>query len=102
MPGFKDLKGIFALRGIEDVQGINKAVGSNGKKIVVVGTGFIGRCNLATWGKVMLIMMLDGQEWRSPSALQAKEMILQSSGWRNTRCKFPPPPKGSFTYLMDL
>lgn len=47
MPGFKDLKGIFVLRGVEDVQGINKVVGSNGKKIVVVGTGFIGKWNLA-------------------------------------------------------
>lgn len=43
MPGFKDLKGIFALRGIEDAQKINNSVGGNGKKIVVVGTGFIGR-----------------------------------------------------------
>lgn len=43
MPGFKDLKGIFALRGIEDAQKINSSAGGNGKKIVVVGTGFIGR-----------------------------------------------------------
>lgn len=43
MPGFKDLKGIFVLRGIEDVQGINKVVEGNGKKVVVVGTGFIGK-----------------------------------------------------------
>lgn len=48
LPGFKDLGGIFALRGVEDVQMINKAVGGNGKKILVVGTGFIGRYNLVT------------------------------------------------------
>lgn len=42
MPGFKELKNIFLLRRVEDVQKINKAVGENGKKIVVVGTGFIG------------------------------------------------------------
>lgn len=46
MPGFKNLNGIFVMRGIEDVQGINKAAGGNGKKIVVVGTGFIGKWNL--------------------------------------------------------
>lgn len=42
LPGFKDLDNIFALRRVEDVQRINNAVGENGKKIVVVGTGFIG------------------------------------------------------------
>jgi NADPH-dependent 2,4-dienoyl-CoA reductase/sulfur reductase-like enzyme len=42
MKGFKDLDNIFVLRGVDDVQRINKAVGENGKKIIVIGSSFIG------------------------------------------------------------
>ena len=43
LPGFRDLSNIFLLRSIPDVQGILSAVGSQkGKKIVVVGSSFIG------------------------------------------------------------
>lgn len=42
LPGFKDLSNIFMLRHVEDVQKIMSAVGDKGKKIVVVGTSFIG------------------------------------------------------------
>ncbi|KAH8150062.1 uncharacterized protein LAJ45_05748 [Morchella importuna] len=43
MDGFKELGNIFSLRGLSDVEAINKAVGENkGRKVVVVGTGFIG------------------------------------------------------------
>jgi len=37
-----DLGNVFVLRSIPDVQGILKAVGDNGKKIVVIGSSFIG------------------------------------------------------------
>ncbi|KAF2713563.1 rubredoxin-NAD(+) reductase [Pleomassaria siparia CBS 279.74] len=37
-----DLGNVFVLRSLPDVQGILKAVGDNGKKIVVVGSSFIG------------------------------------------------------------
>ena len=37
-----DLENVFVLRSLPDVQGILKAVGDNGKKIVVVGSSFIG------------------------------------------------------------
>ena len=43
MPGFKDLKNVFCLRTIPDVQAILKAIGEQKKKkIVVVGSSFIG------------------------------------------------------------
>ena len=43
LPGFKDLSNIFLLRTIPDVQAILSAVGEQkGKKIVVVGSSFIG------------------------------------------------------------
>ena len=43
LPGFKELSNIFLLRTIPDVQGILSAVGEQkGKKIVVVGSSFIG------------------------------------------------------------
>ena len=43
LPGFKDLSNIFLLRTIPDVQSIVKAVGEHkGKKIVIVGSSFIG------------------------------------------------------------
>ena len=43
LPGFKDLKNIFLLRTIPDVQAILSAVGqAKGKKVVVIGSSFIG------------------------------------------------------------
>lgn len=42
LPGFKDLSNIFLLRKVSDVQAIVNAVGDKGKKIVVVGSSFIG------------------------------------------------------------
>jgi NAD(P)H-nitrite reductase large subunit len=43
LPGFKELSNIFVLRTVNDVQDILAAVGNKkGKKIVVVGSSFIG------------------------------------------------------------
>jgi len=42
MKGFKDLGDIFVLRGVDDVKRINSALGDNGKKVVVIGSSFIG------------------------------------------------------------
>lgn len=42
LPGFKDLSNIFKLRFITDTQKIMDAVGDKGKKIVVIGSSFIG------------------------------------------------------------
>ncbi|KAI4153378.1 MAG: hypothetical protein LQ340_002352 [Diploschistes diacapsis] len=43
LPGFKNLKNVFVLRKVHDAQAILSAVGENkGKKIVVVGSSFIG------------------------------------------------------------
>lgn len=42
MPGFNELDNIFLLRFVTDAQAIVDAVGSKGKKIVVIGSSFIG------------------------------------------------------------
>ncbi|KAI9835433.1 MAG: hypothetical protein M1819_002351 [Sarea resinae] len=42
LPGFKDLKNVFLLRTLTDTKAIVSAVGDNGKKIVVIGSSFIG------------------------------------------------------------
>ena len=42
LPGFKDLSNIFLLRQVQDTQQIVEAVGDKGKKIVIVGSSFIG------------------------------------------------------------
>ncbi|KAF6816916.1 Apoptosis-inducing factor 1 [Colletotrichum musicola] len=42
LQGFKDLGNIFTLRTIHDTRNIVSAIGSKGKKIVVVGSSFIG------------------------------------------------------------
>ncbi|KAF9886414.1 hypothetical protein FE257_011446 [Aspergillus nanangensis] len=42
LEGFKDLGNIFTLRSIPDVQNILAAVGDKNKKIVVIGSSFIG------------------------------------------------------------
>lgn len=42
LPGFKELGNIFLLRDIPHVKAINAAIGSKNKKIVVIGSSFIG------------------------------------------------------------
>lgn len=42
LPGFKELNNVFLLRTIADVHSILEAVGDKGKKIVVIGSSFIG------------------------------------------------------------
>ncbi|PWW75622.1 hypothetical protein C7212DRAFT_325504 [Tuber magnatum] len=42
MEGFRSLGDIFVLRGVDDAQRINSAIGDNGKKVVVIGSSFIG------------------------------------------------------------
>jgi NADPH-dependent 2,4-dienoyl-CoA reductase/sulfur reductase-like enzyme len=42
LPGFKELGNIFVLRTIPHVQGILAAIGEKNKKIVIIGSSFIG------------------------------------------------------------
>ena len=42
LPGFKNLSNIFVLRHVRNMQDIMKAVGDQRKKIVIVGSSFIG------------------------------------------------------------
>ncbi|KAK3291405.1 cytochrome P450 [Chaetomium fimeti] len=42
LPGFKDLGNIFTLRNVHDTKRIVGAIGDKGKKIVVIGSSFIG------------------------------------------------------------
>lgn len=42
LEGFKDLENIFVLRTVHDAKKIVDAIGSKGKKIVIVGSSFIG------------------------------------------------------------
>ncbi|KAL2167472.1 hypothetical protein VTG60DRAFT_1223 [Thermothelomyces hinnuleus] len=42
LPGFKDLGNIFTLRTVHDAKRIIDAIGDKGKKIVIIGSSFIG------------------------------------------------------------
>ncbi|AEO59477.1 hypothetical protein MYCTH_2119688 [Thermothelomyces thermophilus ATCC 42464] len=42
LPGFKDLGNIFTLRTVHDAKRIVDAIGDKGKKIVIIGSSFIG------------------------------------------------------------
>lgn len=42
LPGFKELSNIFLVRNIPHIQAINAAVGEKNKKIVIIGSSFIG------------------------------------------------------------
>lgn len=42
LPGFKELENIFLLRTIHHTKAINKAIGDKKKKIVIIGSSFIG------------------------------------------------------------
>jgi NAD(P)H-nitrite reductase large subunit len=60
-----DLGNVFLLRTLSDTQGILKAVGDNGKKVVVVGSSFIGmevgNCLAGMKNDVTIIGMEEGQ-----------------------------------------
>lgn len=62
LPGFKELGNIFVLRFVTDVQQILDAVGDQNKKIVVIGSSFIGmevgNC-LATKGNDVTIVGME-------------------------------------------
>jgi NAD(P)H-nitrite reductase large subunit len=59
-----DLGNVFILRSLPDAQNIVKAVGDNGKKIVVVGSSFIGmevgNCLASMKNDVSIIGMEEG------------------------------------------
>jgi NADPH-dependent 2,4-dienoyl-CoA reductase/sulfur reductase-like enzyme len=42
LPGFKDLGNVFTLRNVHDAKRIVDAIGDKGKKIVIIGSSFIG------------------------------------------------------------
>lgn len=42
LPGFKELKGIYKLRTVPQAKEIVNAVSGGKKKVVIIGTGFIG------------------------------------------------------------
>jgi NAD(P)H-nitrite reductase large subunit len=60
-----DLGNVFLLRTIPDVQNILKAVGENGKKVVVIGSSFIGmevgNCLASQKNEVSIIGMESGK-----------------------------------------
>ncbi|KAI9810230.1 MAG: hypothetical protein M1827_006364 [Pycnora praestabilis] len=75
MPGFKDLENVFLLRSLPHVQNILSAVGeAKGKKVVVVGSSFIGmevgNC-LANMGQDVSII---GMESMPLEAIMGKEV----------------------------
>jgi len=66
LPGLKgDLGNVFLLRTLADAQGIVQAVGDNGKKIVVIGSSFIGmevgNCLAGMKNDVTIIGMEEGK-----------------------------------------
>lgn len=60
-----DLGNVFLLRTLPDAQNILKAVGENGKKVVVVGSSFIGmevgNCLAGMKNDVTIIGMEEGK-----------------------------------------
>jgi NAD(P)H-nitrite reductase large subunit len=60
-----DLENVFLLRTLPDTQNILKAVGDNGKKVVVVGSSFIGmevgNCLAGMKNDVTIVGMEEGQ-----------------------------------------
>lgn len=77
-----DLGNVFLLRTLPDTQNIVKAVGDNGKKIVVVGSSFIGmevgNCLAGMKNDVTIIGMEEGK-WFSPFLCQ--QLTEKQSQW---------------------
>lgn len=62
LPGFKDLENIFLLRTIPHVKAINAAIGNKGKKIVIIGSSFIGMevANVVAKGNDVTVVGMEG------------------------------------------
>jgi uncharacterized NAD(P)/FAD-binding protein YdhS len=77
-----DLGNVFLLRTLPDTQNILKAVGDNGKKIVVIGSSFIGmevgNCLASMKNDVTIIGMEEG---RSPYLSLTHLLIVLQSQW---------------------
>jgi NAD(P)H-nitrite reductase large subunit len=77
-----DLGNVFLLRTLPDTQNILKAVGDNGKKVVVVGSSFIGmevgNCLASMKNDVTIIGMEEGQ---SSALLYIPVLMNKQSQW---------------------
>ena len=80
-----DLGNVFVLRSLTDVQGILKAVGDNGKKIVVIGSSFIGmevgNCLAGLKNEVSIIGMEKG---KSSAQLPHARLTSIQSQWNGS------------------
>jgi NAD(P)H-nitrite reductase large subunit len=77
-----DLGNVFLLRTLPDTQNILKAVGDNGKKVVVVGSSFIGmevgNCLASMKNDVTIVGMEEGQ---SSAPLYIPVLMNKQSQW---------------------
>lgn len=68
-----ELGNVFVLRALPDAQNILKAVGDNGKKVVVIGSSFIGmevgNCLASMKNDVTIIGMEEGRQCHSRAQL---------------------------------
>ncbi|KAH8687431.1 hypothetical protein BGZ60DRAFT_465760 [Tricladium varicosporioides] len=84
LPGFKELGNIFVLRTVSHVKDILKAIGSKNKKIVIIGSSFIGMEVANAVGKENDVTVI-GQEKRPLERVMGEEVgkIFQSSLEKN-------------------
>jgi NAD(P)H-nitrite reductase large subunit len=92
-----DLGNVFLLRTLPDTQNILKAVGDNGKKIVVVGSSFIGmevgNCLASMKNDVTIVGMEEGQyAVPSPIHLLTTHRANGAGDGQEGRCDLPRPP----------
>ncbi|KAH6682855.1 hypothetical protein B0J14DRAFT_647081 [Halenospora varia] len=84
LPGFKELSNIFVLRTVPHVKDILKAIGEKNKKIVIIGSSFIGMEVANAVGKENDVTVI-GQEKRPLERVMGEEVgkIFQSSLEKN-------------------
>lgn len=80
-----DLGNVFLLRTLPDAQNILKAVGDNGKKVVVIGSSFIGmevgNCLAGMKNNVTIIGMEEGMYTENTVILDLHELTIRQSQW---------------------
>lgn len=81
------LENVFVLRALPDVQGILKAAGDNGKKVVVIGSSFIGmevgNCLAGMKNDVSIIGMESGKHNSRASSPGIVLILYRAHGARN-------------------
>jgi NADPH-dependent 2,4-dienoyl-CoA reductase/sulfur reductase-like enzyme len=88
LPGFKDLQGIFKLRTVPQAKEIVEATSGGKKKVVILGTGFIGMEIAITLCKDNDVNIIGMEKVPLYPTLNSSQLIIVSGCWEKRSEKY--------------